>query len=626
MSANPERRRRWGITAAATVAVLIVTGLASVTTRTVARAEKGPVQFGNGTFRGGSAPSVYQPDTGPRVRVNQVAYLPDGPKNATLVTTSTTAMPWQLLDADGVTVAQGATKPAGADASSGQNVQTVDFSSYRTRGTGFTLIADGEKSRPFDIDPNAYEQLRLDALKVYYTQRSGIAIDGTLRPGYARAAGHLGVPPNQGDTQVPCRAGDCDYRLDVHGGWYDAGDHGKYVVNGGISTWQLLSEYDRSTRARSADPGALGDGTLAVPESGNRVPDILDEARWELEFLLSMQVPAGRPLAGMVHHKVHDRSWTGLPLLPDADPRERELHAPSTAATLNLAAVAAQAARLYRPFDRAFADRCLAAAKTAWRAALVHPARYATSSDATGGGAYADSNVTDEFYWAAAELFLATRSQTYAAHLTASPLHTAKTWGAGAFDWGNTAAAGKLDLATVPNRFSRVASRSVLAGADKYLATLQAHPYGVPYAPTGNRWSWGSNGLILNDLTVLGTAYDLTGATRYRDGVLTGFDYLFGRNALNQSYVTGYGEVASKNQHSRWYAHQLDADLPHPPAGTLAGGANSGIQDPYARSMITGCVAQFCYLDRIESWSTNELAINWNAALAWVAAFVADQS
>jgi len=588
----------------------------------------GPWQFcvDNISLKGGAAPIVYTPDTGPRVRVNQVAYLPDGPKNATLVTTSTTALPWQLVNAKGATVARGKTRPAGVDASSGQNVQTIDFSSYRNRGTGFTVVADGETSRPFDIDPAAYEKLRLDALKWFYVQRSGIAIDGALRPGYARPAGHVGVAPNLGDTSVPCQTGVCDYSLDVRGGWYDAGDHGKYVVNGGIATWQLLNEYERSLTARSADRGALRDGTLAVPESGNKVPDILDEARWELDFMLRMQVPAGKPLAGMVHHKIHDAAWTGLPLAPEADPQPRELHPPSTAATLNLAAVAAQASRLYRPYDKAFAAKSLAAARTAWAAAVANPAVYALGTDGTGGGAYDDANVTDEFYWAAAELYLSTGDQAFATYLQASPLWKADLWKTGAFDWANTAGAGQLDLASVPNKLAGPARASVVAGADKYLALLKAHPYSVAYAPANNQWDWGSNSAVLNDLVVIGAGYDLTGNRRYRDGVLTGFDYVLGRNALNQSYVTGYGEVASKNQHTRIYAHQLNPDLPNPPAGSLAGGPNSALQDPLAQAKLKGCVGQFCYIDDIESYSTNEIAINWNSALARVAGFVADQS
>jgi endoglucanase len=147
----------------------------------------------------------------------------------------------------------------------------------------------------------------------------------------------------------------------------------------------------------------------------------------------------------------------------------------------------------------------------------------------------------------------------------------------------------------------------------------------VAYAPPGNVWDWGSNSMVLNDLVVIAYAYDITSRAKYRDAVLEGIDYVLGRNALDISYVTGYGEVSSQNQHSRWYAHQLDASLPHPPRGTLAGGPNSSLQDPVAQERLAGCVGQFCYIDDIQSWSTNELTINWNAPLAWVASFVADQ-
>ncbi|WP_107428325.1 glycoside hydrolase family 9 protein [Streptomyces diastatochromogenes] len=596
--------------------------LTALLTLTLTALPSGPADAGQRTVR-----EVYEPDTGPRVRVNQVAYLPAGPKNATLVTDATAPLSWQLRSADGRTVAHGWTVPRGTDVSSGQNVHSIDFGAFRGRGTDFTLVADGDTSRPFDIGTSAYEQLRLDSLKYYYTQRSGIEIRDDLRPGYGRPAGHLNAAPNQGDANVPCQPGLCDYTLDVTGGWYDAGDHGKYVVNGGISTWELLSTYERSLPARTGRPGRLGDGSLDLPESGNNVPDVLDEARWELEFLLKMQVPDGQPLAGMAHSKVHDAQWTGLPLLPSDDPQKRELHAPTTQATLNLAATAAQAARLYRPYDRAFAAQALTAARKAWQAALAHPEIYPDPNDGTGGGAYADDNASDEFYWAAAELYLTTGEREFANFVLTSPVHTADIFGPLGFDWGRTAAAGRLDLATVPNRLpgrDRV-RRSVIKAARTYLATAASQPYGMPYAPDGNLYDWGSNAQVLNNAHVIATAYDLTGAAKYRDGALESMDYILGRNALNTSYVTGYGEVNSHHQHSRWYARELDPNLPDPPPGTLAGGANSGIQDPYAQSRLKGCTGQFCYIDDIQSWSTNETAVNWNAALAWMASFAADQ-
>ena len=593
----------------------------------------------NLSLKSGATLVPYAPDTGSRVRVNQVGYLPTGPKGATLVTAAEAPVRWRLVAESGEAVAHGRSEPYGVDATSGLSVHTIRFDRVRASGRSFRLEADGEISHPFDIDSDVYQALRSDAFLFFYAQRSGIAIDGSLLGAeYARAAGHVGVAPNQGDVSVPCMPPErsqtaygepwtCDYTLDVSGGWYDAGDHGKYVVNGGISAAQLLSTYERALHARGASRRALGDGSLAIPEQGNRVPDVLDEARWELEFLLSMQVPSDEPLAGMVHHKIHDNAWSGLPLDPALDPLPRELHRPSTAATLNLAAAAAQGARLYRRYDAAFADRLLAAARVAWDAALATPALYAPGSDGQGGGSYSDADVSDEFYWAAAELYLTTHEAPYLDAVLASPHHTGPIFELNGFSWARVAALGRLDLASVPSPLpgARAVRASVLEAADALLALVDAQAWGQPYAPTGN-WVWGSSSQILNNLVVLGTAHDLSGKESYRRAVIEGVDFLFGRNALNLSYVTGYGDVFSQNQHSRIFGAQLDGELPHPPIGSIAGGPNSALQDPVIRQLLTGCIGQNCYVDDINSYSTNEIAINWNAPLAWVASFLADAS
>ncbi|MGW8362678.1 glycoside hydrolase family 9 protein [Streptomyces wedmorensis] len=562
------------------------------------------------------------------VRVNQVGYLPEGPKRATVVTSATQALTWQLRNAAGTVVASGATVPHGADTPSGQSVQVADFSSYRSTGSGYVLAVDGNSSAPFDIRADLYDTLRSDSMAFFHHQRSGIAIDASLvGAAHARPAGHLGVAPNKGDTSVPCQATVCDYTQDVRGGWYDAGDHGKYVVNGGISTWLVVNSFERAERAGKG--AALGDSSLRVPERGNGIPDVLDEARWELDFLMRMQVPESKPYAGMAFHKIHDAAWTGMPLRPDQDPQPRELHRPSTAATLNLAAAAAQCARVFRPYDAAYADRCLSAARRAWTAAQANPAVYAPASDSTGGGAYEDARVTDEFYWAAAELYVTTGEPAYRDAVTASSWHTsADAFTPHGFGWADTAALGRLTLATVPNGLpatdvSRVRS-SVIAAADGHLSRMAAQGYAVPTPADG--YFWGSNGNIADNAIVMAVAAELTGDGRYRAGALETMDYLLGRNALGLSYVTGYGERSSQNQHHRFWAHQLDASLPHPPAGSLAGGPNSGLQDPVALEKLTGCAPAACYVDDIGSYSTNEVAVNWNAPLAWLAAYAAERT
>lgn len=575
---------------------------------------------------------AFVPETGTRVRVNQLGYLEAGPKFATLMTDEKDAVEWKLLDDRETVIASGTTEPRGDDLSAGGGVHVIDFTDVRLAGDGYTIEADGERSYPFAISNELYSSLRYDAAHYFALVRSGIEI---TEPGYERPAGHLGVAPNTGDSAVPCQEPEafmanwtCDYTLDVTGGWYDAGDHGKYVVNGGIAVYQLMSTYERTLTAPTARPGALDDGTLTIPEPSNGVPDILDEARWELEWMLKMQVPAGEPLEGMVHHKVQDSEWTGLPLLPSDDPKPRELHRPSTAATLNLAAVAAQGSRLFAEFDPAFSATLLDAARRAWDAALATPDLFAPAADGNdGGGPYDDGRVADEFYWAAAELYLTTGEDTFDDALHANEFHTADLYTPEGFTWRYTAALGRLDLATVPSDLSdREAVRdSIVELADQYLADQLETNFGQVFHPAKNP-SWGSNSAILNNQVILATAFDISGSQDYAATVVESMDYLLGRNAMNNSYITGYGTKYSQNQHSRWFAHQLDASLPSPPPGTIAGGPNSSYSDPVAvQTFNEGCVPQQCYLDDIASYSTNEMTINWNSALTWVASFVDDQ-
>src|SRR5262245_62059767 len=352
------------------------------------------------------------------VTVNQTGYLPALPKLATVKSASKTPLKWELLKpAGGGVAASGDTKPLGKDAASGEEVHLIDFSSVTVPGKGYTLKVGADASHPFDIAADTYRKLKYDALAIFYHQRSGVPIAMPYAGGkqWTRPAGHVNkkahdpvkTSPNTGDKAVPClKDSGCDYTLDVSGGWYDAGDHGKYVVNGGIATWTMLNQYERAAAKGTA--GDFVDGKLNIPEKKNKVPDILDEARFELEFMLKMQVPDGKPRAGMVHHKIHDKEWTALGMFPDQDAQPRFLWPPSTAATLNLAATAAQGARIFAKLDKKFADRCSKAAEKAWAAAVANPAIYAGTA-AIGGGPYDDKDVSDELYWAAAGLYVTRR-------------------------------------------------------------------------------------------------------------------------------------------------------------------------------------------------------------------------
>jgi endoglucanase len=573
----------------------------------------------------------------PKILVNQLGYLPQLAKLATLRSDAATPLGWQLLDGAGSAVASGQTTPRGEDPDSGDRVHAIDFSSFQGTGDGFRLRVGNDQSHPFSIRADLYAHLRYDALAFFYHQRSGVEI----RMPFAREPRFTRPRAHASDHSVPCgpEAG-CSYTLDVAGGWYDAGDHGKYVVNGGITVWTLLNLYERAALS-GVGLAALGDRSMTIPEAGNHVPDLLDEARFELDFLMKMQVPEGQPLAGMVHHKVHDVHWTELGTAPHEDRMQRVLYPPSTAATLNVAAVAAQASRIYKTIDAGYSQRCLVAATRAWRAAVAHP-NVIASNHVEGGGAYDDKDVRDELYWAAAELFVTTKDAAYLPTLKSSPfwLRVGTTLPGTAADagqhttltWQNVDAAGNISLALSPTALpeeerARVRA-SLLHAADNLLEVRARQGYHLPFASGPDKsYPWGSNSFVLDNALALALAYDFTQDTKYRDGVVSAMDYVLGENPLDQSYVTGYGARPLRHPHHRFFASQAVPGRPDPPPGFVSGGPNTGVQDPIARAAgLKGLPPEKCFIDNIESYSTNEVAINWNAPLAWIVAFLDEQA
>jgi endoglucanase len=161
---------------------------------------------------------------------------------------------------------------------------------------------------------------------------------------------------------------------------------------------------------------------------------------------------------------------------------------------------------------------------------------------------------------------------------------------------------------------------SILEYADELLAIQRADGYGVPL---DGDYVWGSNGLVLNNLILLSTAYDLTGEAEYLAAVRSGMDYIMGRNALNKSFVSGYGEYPLLHPHHRFWANIPSEGYPPPPPGAVSGGPNADPTDPDALDAgLLNEAPALRYIDAIGSYSTNEITINWNAPFAWVATYL----
>lgn len=587
-------------------------------------------------------------DAGTRVLANQVGFHVSAAKRAIVADPRDTPRDWQLLDRDGDVRLAGTTEVFGDDSVSGDHVHRVEFSDFSGSGSKFRIRSGCAQSHPFTIGERPWGQLAYDALTYFYHNRSGVPIAETYAGGeaWARPAGHVrDTATCREDTD---RHGNrwpgCDYTLDLTGGWYDAGDHGKYVVNGGIAVWTLLNLYEREMALGLEQ--SFRDGHASIPEAGNDVNDLLDEVRFELEFLLRMQAPqnavARVPVgvernragieftavdaSGMAHHKIADENWTALPTPPHEDDERRVLYPVSTAATLNLAATAAQCARIWRELDVPFAARCLAAAETAYRAAVRNPEIYFIA-DFPGSGMYGDRNLDDEFFWAAAELFVTTGDEAYRDAVIASP-HFARAPAAEPA-WPRVAPLGIVSLALARNALGAHERRELrsrlVATARRFAAERAASGYHIPFA--GGDYRWGSNSTILNRALLLGLAHDFTGDVALRSAVVDAMDYLLGRNPLDRSYISGYGERPFENPHHRYWAPSFDAGLPPPPPGVLSGGPNSGSPaDEVARRIAGDCTPQTCWRDDVRAYSLNEVAINWNAPLVWVAAFMDNPS
>lgn len=582
------------------------------------------------------------------IRVNQQGYFPNLKKIATYYSSSTTPVGWELVNSSGSVVAVGKTSVKGFDNSSGDSVHIIDFSSFKELGTGYTLRTDNyDESMPFDIRDDLYTDLKYQALKYFYYNRSGTPIEMP----YADNSELSRIATNPKDVlgEDPTESDNGNYTLDITGGWDNDDDDGKCVVNSGIATWTLMNQYEYALNCGGYLDSPCKDGTLNIPESGNGCPDILDEARYNLQALLNMQVPSGNTLSGMVHHKVSSKrvlSSTGTVT-------KRFLQPPSTAATLNLAAVAAQGSRLWKNYDSAFSNKCLAAAETAWNAAIANPEMLVGTTNGTLTTDYGDNYVGDEFYWAACELYITTGEDKYLDYIKNSKhyleIPTTLTGGididtTGCFDWCNTAGMGTLSLTLANNRLSAsdvaTAKANVIKAADEFISIANSQGYGVPIkectvdclSTNSNGevssivgFPYSSNSYIVNEGIVMAYAYDFSYYNKnYLNGIVGAMDYLLGRNPRTQSYITGYGDKPLENPHHLFWAYQIDNSLPKAPAGCLSSGPNSGLQDDWVKGSgwkVGEIPPEKCFMDCAQSWSTNDLDINLNAPLAWVSAY-----
>ena len=540
--------------------------------------------------------------------MNQLGYAPEAEKQ--VVYPGSDANGLEVRDMNGKTVLKLDAPMVYEWDYSGEEVQTFDISAVKTPGT-YRLFRGGEYvGTPIVVGKNVYADLVKASLKWFYYQRSSMALEPQYAGKWARAAGHMDDHVIIYGTDKVTGGKGAGKTIKSARGWYDAGDYGKYIVNSGITVWTLLEIYENF-------PKYADSLTWNIPREFPKYPELLEEVRYNLDWMLTMQDKDGG-----VYHKVSTLRFSGS-VLPENDKDARYAIIKNLTATLDFAGVMAQASVVYRNIDKAYADKMLKAAEKAYAWAKKNPTAFYKQPADVQTGSYAPGNEDgkDEFRWAAAELFRATKKKNYQDDLKGNAFTANGAW------WGdlNMLAAIRvaLDSADFEPGLVAEAKKVVMNEANNLRAVGDTSAYRLPAFPWS--WNWGSNSAMANNGMVLVHAYLLTGDKSYVDGAQQCLDYLLGKNPMDITYVTGFGYRSPRNPHHRPSESDMVDD---PVPGMLVGGPHLGKQDINldgkenwkCPNYAAADKPALAYLDNRCSYATNEVAINWNAPLAYLAA------
>ncbi len=520
----------------------------------------------------------------PPIVVNQVGYRTNSQKKAVIrgLDTADKDLQCNVVNADtGKTVYTGNTGSGSYTSSTEENSYIFDFSSVTESGK-YYITCDGveDDSYTFEIADNPYGSLVDDSVRMLYLQRCGVAVEDET---FSHPACHDTMATVYGTSE----------KIDVSGGWHDAGDYGRYIVPAAKTIADLLYAYEANSKL-------YGDN-IGIPESGNGIPDVLDEVRFELEWMLKMQSANGG-----VYHKVTCENFPGY-VMPQNETEPLIVTPVSSTATADFCASMAMAYEFYYDIDKAFAEKCLSAAEKAWEYLEANPNLVFSNPDDITTGEYGDNSDKDERYWAAAQMFRATNDSKYETVLLDYGARTG-------MDWALVGSYGSMALLTMDgiDKTSEAytnASKSVVSNANSFITASKASPYGTAI----KIFNWGSNMTIANAGVILGLAYDITGEEKYLTASESQLNYLLGSNPLGVCFVTGYGTVSPENPHHR--PSMVKNTAMH---GMLVGGVNSSLEDNAAKAYLADAAPAKCYIDNAESYSTNEITIYWNSPLTYL--------
>lgn len=535
------------------------------------------------------------------IKLNQLGFLPKSTKFAVVPNVASTH--FDIIHAGTNTVVlTGQLTSANTWQPAQETVKLADFSSLLAPGNYQVRVAGVADSVSFPIAEDAYDAVNAAAIKALYYNRASTALLPEFAGEFARPLGHpddeILIHASAATAARPTGA-----KVASPKGWYDAGDYNKYIVNSGISTYTLLAAFEHF-------PEYFTDQNLHIPESNNALPDLLDETLWNLEWMLSMQDPND----GGVYHKLTNLNFDGS-VMPHEATSPRYMVQKTTAAALDFAAVMAAASRVFKAYDGELSATMVAAAERAWLWAQENPTiTYQQPADVR-TGTYGDNTLSDEFAWAAAELFITTGNDDY--YVALNP----ESVSASVPSWGDVKGLAWISLAHHRHNLNPSANQTIISHriktlADELLNTATDSAYKVSMRTQD--FVWGSNSVALNQAIILIQAQRLLGDNAYLVAAQSQLDYVLGRNATDFSFVTGFGAKSTLHPHHRpSEADGIDAPVP----GFIAGGPQAGQQDKGScRVPYPSDIPAKSYLDDQCSYASNEIAINWNTPLVYVSA------
>ena len=528
-----------------------------------------------------SATRPYAPD----IMTNQVGYTPDSKKTA-VFRNVTDETEFSVIDANtNETVYTGNLINKGHNSLADEDNWTGDFSEVKKEGLYYIKCGNLDDSYTFQIGENVYTNLLDDTVRMLYLQRCGVEIED-------EAFGHVACHNTLATVYGT------DKKIDVSGGWHDAGDYGRYVVPAAKAVADLLYAYGQNP--------ALYSDNIGIPESQNGIPDILDEVRFELEWMMKMQNENGG-----VHHKVTCESFPSY-VMPEKETEPLIVTDISTTATADFCGAMALAYEYYKNVDKEFADKCLECAEKAWAFLEEHPEFIFENPEDIVTGDYGDKYDVDERYWASAQMYRATGDSKYIENISD---YTGLDW-ATVGDYGNIAIV-TMEGIDKESEIYKKAKNNIISQANKFVNVSENTAYGV----SQNKFNWGSNMTIANSGIILGLAYKLTSEEKYLTNAQGQLNYLLGVNPVGECFVTGYGTVSPQNPHHRPSMAKNNAMK-----GMLVGGVNSGLEDSAAKAYCRGLPVAKCYVDNSESYSTNEITIYWNSPLTYLLSLTSDNN